>query len=1044
MTTPPSSKKKSVDIHLYSCARFYSLQKLHVSSLPRNSRPAFLARFERVSLPIFFLVCFEPTERRARSPSPSHQPPDLARPEPSRMSLYGQALLVNHDQHASDASSSSSVYISSTAPPSSSSRDNDDSLASDLGGDGVSLSFERVVTSTPRTRRTRPRTTRGTFRDARGEEELRLSDTESLDTPIDDEAIERAIDRFEQRQQESSARRLTSMSLKTHLENDRLLSHTSLTPRGITVPLGKLPRSELYAPSPSTGSSTLVDREDEGKTRSRSTNVVLEEEEEEEEEDANEVEQRIADDEGSSSSPRPTSHRRSTVNNLANYLDARLAQAPSSTTPLSSAATPRRTSNPRRLPLETPHAPGAFPSSTRKPRASYPPSSSVVSAETTPLRPRDVETSVQTPPSASSGSAQIHDAFARYITGPQGALTNSAERRRIAMMQQPASSPEGSSESNVKLKKRERERGMVVETPDFAGRYSFVPRSVLPVEKQQRTNAATAAVDEEGESTGGRSRRANFEGAPRRAVGDKGETEFARRRRREYDERRESEPVAIERETDQEEEQFEEEIPASEEDEIRVAQRSAIDFAMARGEGEEDEADDVGEYDSDKAWTFDTAIPEPRVRRSSLDTSELRSSVRFVEPESPPRRERARTPSPSPPLRRAVASAARSRSSPSRTRGPARAPSPDFDLDDLPPLPPLLPPESPEPRRNLPPARVASSSSFRRSQPLSSDSRRLSSSPHEERPGAVSPERPSRQLDPSTPLRPAPLHASPRAATIHSTSPSTAPPPPAQAVEPPKSSTPPRRHTTVLPPNPDATPPRGGQGGADASPLATRRVVAPATVGVVSGSNSPRGASVVGTRHASSPPRRQSTLTAAEEDDCFALDTVKKERTVPSSSSWDYPLPDQGRQRAEEEVSISHLVEQLSAAVRALSGARLTDVGSSSPPISKSPRLTRHRQREQKRDEQEDELERELTERRAASEARRRELEDELFKLETKEAEAREGHDDQEPVSHEKKNPARCETLPPFCGITYDLATSSDSRPTDATKRQGCRSRTTR
>ncbi|GAA5961692.1 hypothetical protein JCM3765_000478 [Sporobolomyces pararoseus] len=795
------------------------------------------------------------------------------------MSYYAQSRPLN----ASDASSSSSISLqdhnNSTATSSTSPRTLD--LPED--SDDPSFNSQRVATSTPR--KTRRLGRRGEEEEERDQEELRLSDTESLEL-LDDRAIEKGMERFEEQQQQA---RLTRRSLATHLEERDLLQpyySNSLTPRGISVPQAKFVRGELYAPSPSTGSSTLVEREEEGfsklrggggegettlrrngKSARRSTRAedIVYENEEEEEDQRTEMQsfssarngpQEAEEEDGSSSSPGPST-RRSTVGDLATYIDARLStSAPPSSTPRRSPKSRRHLNS--ALPPQTPHAPGAFPSSTRKSRPSPPPSSE------TPARPLSSSTRQKTPPSNGSSSAQIHDAFARLITGPKGALTTSAERR-IAM-QQATPGPNAAGGS-----KREREK---VETPDFAGRYTFVPSSSLPVEKHSRKIETQESEDEE------QARPTNLEKALKRVEGKEKGSDFAQRRREEYELRRKQE---LQR-SQLAEETEEEEIPASEEDEIRIAQRSAIDFAMARSF--------VDQLPEEEASAEESSSADDR-RRPERQPSDLRSSVRFAEPDSPPRR-RSRTPTsppspPSPPRQQ-------NRSQLSSNSRPIRSPSPE--LPDLPPLPPLLAPDSPEPIRNLP-----SHSSFRRSNSVS--------------------RRPSFLRDPVLPDSPT---TPPRQPVFESQPPrSPSPPSSPQLLDPPKSSTPPRR--TVQPPNPDATPPR-----ASPSPLARRTL-----------KSSPK---------RSIPPRSPSPP------------------LEPATALEPSPLD----LEVEEDLSIPLLVNQLSAAVRALTAAH------TSPKAS--PRRTR--QAGESSMASDDRLARELTKRKEDSQRKRRALEEELLQLESR------------------------------------------------------------
>ena len=666
------------------------------------------------------------------------------------MSYYDQRRLSS----ASDASSSSSISHQDHIHSSATSSTSPHAFVLPDDSDDPSFSSQHVVTSTPRKTRRRQRSSQEEEREEG--EDLRLSDTESLDM-LDDEAIEKGIQTYEARQQHA---RLTRGSLATHLQEGDLVQpySNSLTPRGITLPQGKNIRGELYAPSPSTGSSTLVEREEEGfvKVRDLETTArrggrrvdrtVMEEEGEEDQRTEMPLSSSNRDEEeGSSSSPRP--QRRSKVGDLANYIDARLSvSAPSSSTPRRSPKSRRQLAS-STLPPQTPHAPGAFPSSSRKVRPSSP---TPLSPSETPVRP--TTTRQKTPPSSSS--AQIHDAFARLITGPNGALSNSAERR-IAMQSTATPAP-GS--------KREQE----LETPDFAGRYSFTPSSALPVERRSDYVRDIEGDQEEA------AKPTKLETALRR-VG-KEETGFVQRRRQEI---RRSESRESERELAQDRARLEEEVEV-EAEVNRIGQRSAIDFAMARSFADRPTDDASAEEEEAEEFVSDRPVQELRSKRSG----DLRSSVRFAEPAA----SRSRTPSPplessyqapetlSPPRRH-------SRQSSTVTKTPPRAPSPD-----LPPLPPLLAPDSPEPARNPPP-----SSSFRRSHPTARSRSTLRD-----------------QVVPSSPQSP------PKPPIFDPPPPRSPSPPLSRAqIDPPKSSTPPRR--TVNPPNPDATPPR-----ASPSPLARR------------------------------------------------------------------------------------------------------------------------------------------------------------------------------------------------------------------------------
>ncbi|GAA5937650.1 uncharacterized protein JCM15063_002079 [Sporobolomyces koalae] len=788
------------------------------------------------------------------------------------MSYRGQLRHPN----ARDASSSSSVSIedpvdhhnNSTASSASSTP----ALALPDDSDDPSFSSQRVATSTPRKTR---RYSRRESQPAREEEldGLRLSDTESLDL-LDDDAIKQG---YEQQQQQQA--KLTRRSLATHLEEGDFLQpySTSLTPRAISVSHARFaPRGDLYAPSPSTGSSTLVDREDEGfgssKARERDSTArhsVRAMEKTVEEEDTSgldkEEEQRteihatsnaglLDEDRASSSSPRAP--RRSTVGDLAHYIDARLA----SPTTRSSTSTPRRSPPSRRnirstLPPQTPHAPGAFPSSARKLAES--PTSPQRSVGT-PIRPNLNQQKI----SPASSSAQIHDAFARLITGPKGALTNSAERR-IAMQANATPAGPGSQRERAK-----------VEAPDFAGRYSFSPSSSLPVEKTRRSAQRSNSNEDvpwTNQETGGHEVKIEQR---------RGEQEQRDREPRMDGHGQRTQLQALSGETTEDESVGD--MRSSEEDEVRIAQRSAIDFAMAQSTDDDEAAD---------ASTEASPNEEGQPLRQPQSTG-LRNSVRFAEPVSSHSRTPSDPQSSETPLL-PVSQSAHSRSNDEHVER-KRPVSPD-----LPALPPVLAPESPEPVRHLP-----ASSSFRRSQPVAYRQSGL---------------RQPVETTGSPPGTPIPtLSRSP----ARSSSP--------DRVNPPRSSTPPQR---IIPlPNPDDTPPR-----ASPSPLARRlRPVAQNPI----------------TSPSRSPPHSPPTESISELP-LSKMEPVKEEED---------DTPDQ---------SIPLLLDQLSAAVRALTAARVSfgNVGQS---------LSTELQAEQA----DNSLVRALSERQKETARQRQIMEEELWQLE--------------------------------------------------------------
>ncbi|KAK4050337.1 hypothetical protein OIO90_005130 [Microbotryomycetes sp. JL221] len=237
------------------------------------------------------------------------------------------------------------------------------------------------------------------------------------------------------------------------------------------------------APSPSTGSSTLVDEwprqsltrtihREKGKTRAlqhfepplnSSAAVAIAEEHGDDTHVDNE------DDDASSSSPRPFRSRTSTRRDLSSYLESRSSTI--KTPP------PFRKSHP--LPSQTPHAPGAFPST--------------LSTRNRTLRqsvPESTRSTMTTSATPGSGTKQIQDAFHRFIHGPDGALTQSAEKRAALAAALSASAQKQSPYGNVKTSPRE-EKG----TPHPAGFYAFTPKHALPVSKRSSGTARTRQHD---------------------------------------------------------------------------------------------------------------------------------------------------------------------------------------------------------------------------------------------------------------------------------------------------------------------------------------------------------------------------------------------------------------------------------------------------------------------------------------------------------------------------------------------------------------------
>ncbi|GAA5957320.1 hypothetical protein JCM21900_000807 [Sporobolomyces salmonicolor] len=587
------------------------------------------------------------------------------------------------DSSVSSSSSRSSHHHNNKDAPSSSSQH---APAFDDDSDDPSFASGHVVTSTPR--KGAARRTRG--RDQEEEDPLHASDTESLN--LDEADIERGIWGLGGGLPEGARARLTRRSLAhlsaTPADLDLDLASTSTTPR---ARFSRALRAELYAPSPSTGSSTLVDRDEEVAHRHRFDRKERKEREEEltvrrprlertvvEEDEGNDgrgadippTSNAEMEEDGSSSSPRPP--RRSRVGDLASYIDARMS-------------TPRRSPKSRRtatgisIPPATPAAPGAYPSSARKPSSRPSPSSSTTTTTTTPLRPPPIPSPRhKTPPASASaltatGSDQIHDAFKRLITGPDGVLTHSAERR-AALASLPAAPSSARKEPT---------------TPHPTGYYSFVPSSALPVNRKRGSRNRQAQEERVEEEEEEEDWRGAGLGTPSHRPASKLERALRHLSQAQQDDKAQEERVARE--------EYARGFASVGEQEERE-ERSAVDFAMARSfiERPEEHVSSV-EGDSSADDRPPTPPPPPPVEQLRRSSAEFRTnaSVRFAEPAATTARSRSRTPSPSPPasLNSSTSSRRQPQSQPPAPL-PPRSPSPQ-----LPPLPPPIVPDSPEPVR---------------------------------------------------------------------------------------------------------------------------------------------------------------------------------------------------------------------------------------------------------------------------------------------------------------------------------------------------------
>lgn len=346
-----------------------------------------------------------------------------------------------------------------------------------------SFDLSRAQTSTPnrlaaatlRARHAAAR--RGEFGDhdgARGAEPLHESDTDSVIGEFDEHAHGRSTPLTH-----SSLRRLArdvdpdSAAPRRDASLDLLQGDVqpALSDRRT---LDTLRREQLFASSPSTGSSTLVDREYEpptlfsSKTRlsERNDPRITHASPPRSGESAGLPRQRmegIPERDGPQSEDESVaSHqlRRSRIGDLASFVDSRLSERGDSMP-----ATPRR-QNTRT-------------STSQRSRHAEPPSASLNIA--TPHHsarsrsgpgntPQDRGDRSTTSPNT-TGSTQVHDVFKRLITGPDGALAHSAERRSAAAASVPPT------RLSASWDRRE------PPTPAPPGHYSFVPSSSLPVQR---------------------------------------------------------------------------------------------------------------------------------------------------------------------------------------------------------------------------------------------------------------------------------------------------------------------------------------------------------------------------------------------------------------------------------------------------------------------------------------------------------------------------------------------------------------------------------
>ncbi|KAK4050976.1 hypothetical protein OIV83_003105 [Microbotryomycetes sp. JL201] len=430
-----------------------------------------------------------------------------------------------------------------------------------------SFSSGHVYTSTPSKQRasTSAAHSGASYSDV---EALRDSDTESIDVDDLDTGLQKAT------------RLHVGRRASAHSTNN----NSSIDASNATVKGSR--RSGTHskfgrAPSPSTGSSTLVDDQYQG-SRFKGPHILHEHERSksriphardgailtEEDGDITPVEE----DGTSSSSPRPLRARR--TRDLTSYLESKSAII----------TTPPPAANLRRsLPtLQTPHAPGAFPSVDQG----------------RSLR-RSVPEAIQTPGRAhlatagtGSGTKQIQDAFHRFIHGPDGALAHSAEKR-AALAAVLASAAKSAS------KRASPTSGAEPDTPHPVGYYGFTPTHSVPVEKARaqsqrpprtmadRRNASASSEDDVVQMRGdvspsarARIHKSKLEKTLRHIRELQRETEQRHQQTQAYP--LQSSPSKPERAADYEGDYSSSAEEIDQDIEPSQAQRSAIKFAMAR------------------------------------------------------------------------------------------------------------------------------------------------------------------------------------------------------------------------------------------------------------------------------------------------------------------------------------------------------------------------------------------------------------------------------------------------------------------------------
>lgn len=525
---------------------------------------------------------------------------------------------------------------------------------------------------------------------------LHESDTESVP---DDRDRNRNRDGLKAEEQEgnTSGGRSTPLTRRSLLQLARDVDHQDHKQVAAVDPvpadskgnLEALRREHLYAPSPSTGSSTLVDHDlPVYKSRAAAAagfaslpSAARPSPPRQPAESQHIYNHNFGDEaltSGSdSTAPAPSERppRRNRIGDLASFVDSRLsARAPPPSEDLSSLS--------RRQSRRGSRSPAAG-----APLAAIDPPDAASSPRERRMRTSERSYRNDDHPPLSAGSHQVHDVFRRLITGPEGALAHSAERRAAAASS-PGEAPSVLSASVPAYASRRYDSP----APAPMGQYTFVPSSSLPVQRPAPAPALQREERETGREGSSQLERAlhHLSEAQRREMSAGQDDPLSDRAVRVPSPRARGDAGGY---------RFEERtLPEG---------RSAIQYAMAETSAfshtDEDEADDGGRH---RGFPPSRSPPDNR--------SHLRNSVRFAaEPtyhlQSPSR-------SPSPP-RQPDSPPQLSLGQQSGFAGPRafpRAKSPD-----LPPLPLPLPPESPDPVRIATVSRTRSPANrFRRLQTL--------------------------------------------------------------------------------------------------------------------------------------------------------------------------------------------------------------------------------------------------------------------------------------------------------------------------------------